>query len=116
MNAAWSAFASFWGKRYARYQNTYADARLEPIKPLVDELAAELTAREAQQDATVPTAYVGYLYERRFGPGAQYPSIVRRKDEHGAQEEIVLNVAEFAAGHHPRVQFMFCYNVQMVVN
>ena len=84
---------------YLDAENAYADARLEPIRPLVDELAAELKAREAQEDSTVPTAYNGYIYERRFGQGAQYPYVVRRKDEHGAQEEIVLNVGELAAGH-----------------
>ena len=84
---------------YLDAENAYANARLEPIRPLIDELAAELKAREAQQDATVPTAYNGYIYERRFSQGAQYPFVVRRKDEHGAQDEIVLNVGELAAGH-----------------
>jgi oligopeptidase B len=84
---------------YLDAENAYANARLEPIRPLIDELAAELKAREAQEDASVPTAYNGYLYERRFSQGAQYPHVVRRKDEHGAQEEIVLNVGELAAGH-----------------
>ena len=84
---------------YLDAENAYANARLEPIRPLIDELAAELKAREAQEDASVPTAYNGYLYERRFSQGAQYPFVVRRKDEHGAQEEIVLNVGELAAGH-----------------
>src|SRR5215469_8392509 len=84
---------------YLDAENAYANARLEPIRPLIDELAAELKAREAQEDASVPAAYNGYLYERRFSQGAQYPYVVRRKDEHGAQEEIVLNVGELAAGH-----------------
>jgi oligopeptidase B len=84
---------------YLDAENAYAEARLEPIRPLVEQLAAELKAREAQEDASVPTAYNGYLYERRFSPGAQYPYIMRRKDEHGAQEEIALNVGELAAGH-----------------
>ncbi len=39
---------------YLDAANTYADARLEPIRPLVDELAAELKARAAQADASVP--------------------------------------------------------------
>ena len=72
---------------------------LSRYRPLIDELAAELKAREAQEDASVPTAYNGYIYERRFSQGAQYPYVVRRKDEHGAQDEIVLNVGELAAGH-----------------
>jgi oligopeptidase B len=84
---------------YLDAENAYANARLEPIRPLIDELAAELKAREAQEDASVPSAFNGYLYERRFSQGAQYPYVVRRKDEHGAQEEIVLNVGELAAGH-----------------
>src|SRR3974377_683831 len=72
-------------------ENTYANARLEPIKPLVDELAAELKAREAQEDASVPPPYNGYVYEHRFSQGAQYPSIMRHRDAPGAQEEIVLD-------------------------
>jgi oligopeptidase B len=84
---------------YLDAENAYANARLEPIKPLVAELAAELKAREAQEDASVPATYNGYRYERRFSQGAQYPSIVRRKDVPGAQEEIVLDVAALAAGH-----------------
>jgi oligopeptidase B len=90
---------------YLNSENAYADTRLEPIKPLVDELAAELRAREAQEDASVPTANNGYVYERRFTQGAQYPYIVRRKDAFGAQEEIVLDVGALAAGHPQQYQF-----------
>jgi oligopeptidase B len=89
---------------YLNAENAYADALLEPIKPLVDELAAELRAREAQEDASVPTAYNDYVYERRFTQGAQYPYIVRRKDAFGAQEEIVLDVGALAAGHPQQYQ------------
>jgi oligopeptidase B len=84
---------------YLNAENAYANARLEPIRTLVEQLAAELKAREAQEDASVPTVFNKYLYERRFSQGAQYPSIVRRKDERGAQDEIVLNVGELAAAH-----------------
>jgi oligopeptidase B len=89
---------------YLNAENVYADAHLKPIKPLVDALAAELKAREAQEDASVPTAYNDYIYERRFTQGAQYPTIVRRKDALGAQEEIVLDVAALAAGHPQQYQ------------
>ena len=63
---------------YLDAENTYANARLEPIKPLVDELAAELKTREAQEDASAPATYNGYVYQHRFSQGAQYPSIVPR--------------------------------------
>ena len=78
---------------YLDAENAYADARLEPIRPLVDELAAELKAREAQEDSTVPTAYNGYIYERRFSQGAQYPYVVRRCLDRvgGAQSQAACN-------------------------
>jgi oligopeptidase B len=63
-----------------------------------------LKAREAQEDASVPTTYNGHVYERRFTQGAQYPYIVRRKDALGAQEEIVLDVGMLAAGHPQQYQ------------
>jgi oligopeptidase B len=89
---------------YLNAENAYADAHLGRIKPLVDELAAELKAREAQADASVPTLYNDYVYERRFTQGAQYPYIVRWKDAVGAQEETVLDVAALAAGHPQQYQ------------
>jgi oligopeptidase B len=89
---------------YLDAENAYADARLELIKPLVDELAAELKAREAQDDASVPAADNGYVYERRFSKGAQYPCIVRRRDAPGAEEEIVLDVGVLAVGYPQQYQ------------
>jgi oligopeptidase B len=84
---------------YLKAENAYADECLEAIKPLVNELAAELKARSAEQDVSVPSANNGYLYERRFAHGAPYPLIVRRKDAPGAQAEIVLDVGALASGH-----------------
>ncbi len=89
---------------YLDAENAYADARLEPIKPLMDELAAELKRRATPEDVSVPTAYNGYLYERRFMQGAQYPLIVRRKDIPGTSQEVVLNVGALAAGRPRQYQ------------
>ena len=90
---------------YLEAENDYADARLAPIKPLVDTLAAELKTREARDDASVPAAYNGYFYERRFTQGAQYPCIVRRREAPEAEEEIVLDVGALAASHPQQYQF-----------
>ena len=65
---------------YLDAENAYAEARLEPIKPLLDEIAVELQARATPEDVSVPTAYNGYFYQRRFTRGSQYPLIVRWKD------------------------------------
>jgi oligopeptidase B len=90
---------------YLQAENAYADARLTAIRPLVDEIAAELKARAAEKDASVPALNNGYVYERRYAHGALYPLIVRRKDVSGTnetddnKEEIVLDVGALAAGH-----------------
>ena len=46
---------------YLDAENAYARARLEPIKPLLDEIATELQARATPEDSSVPTAYNGYF-------------------------------------------------------
>lgn len=83
---------------HLRAENAYADARLSAVGPLVGEIAAELKARAADEDASVPYLDHGYVYERRFARGAQYPLIVRRKDAPGAAEEVVLDVPALASG------------------
>ena len=79
---------------YLNAENAYADALLRPIKPLVDELTAELQARATARDASVPTTCNGYVYQRRFMRGAQYPIVVRWKDiPESSEEELVLTLA-----------------------
>jgi len=86
-------------------ENAYVDALIEPIKPLVDELSAELRARATPDDVSVPAAYNGYLYQRRFVQGSQYPLIVRWKDLAGTSRvENVLNVTALAAGQRQQFQ------------
>ena len=85
---------------YLNAENAYADALLRPIKPLVDELTAELQARATARDASVPTTCNGYVYQRRFMRGAQYPIVVRWKDiPESSEEELVLDVGALAADH-----------------
>ena len=99
-----SLSASRTATSWTHEESKVESARLEPIKPLVDELAAELKVRSAQEDASVPAADNGYLYERRFARGTQYPVIVRRKEAPGAEEELVLDVGALAAGHPHQYQ------------
>ena len=84
---------------YLNAENAYADLILKPTRPLLDGLAAELLARATVRDASVPTTYNGYFYQRRFVRGAQYPTIVRWKDiSENSEEELVLDVGALAAG------------------
>jgi oligopeptidase B len=85
---------------YLNEENAYTDALLKPIRPLLDELTAELQQRTTPADASVPTAYNGYVYQRRFVRGSQYPVIVRWKDiTEDSEEEVILDVGALAAGH-----------------
>ena len=89
---------------YLDAENAYAKVRLKPMKPLLDEIATELQARATPEDKSVPTAYNGYFYQRRFMRGSQYPLIVRWDDPVGtSKEEIVLDVAALAAGQAANV-------------
>jgi oligopeptidase B len=84
---------------YLDAENACAKAQLEPIKPLLDEIATELQARATPEDSSVPTACNGCFYQRRFMRGSQYPVIVRWHDVvDTSQEEIVLDVAALVAG------------------
>jgi oligopeptidase B len=83
---------------YLDAENAYAEARIAPIKPLLEEIAIELQARATPEDRSVPTANNGYLYQRRFVRGSQYPLIVRWADRvETFQEEIVLDVTALAS-------------------
>src|SRR6516225_7491122 len=83
---------------YLNAENAYAKAQLEPIKALLDEIAAELQARATPEDRSVPTADNGYVYQRRFVRGSRYPLIVRWADRvETFQEEIVLDVTALAS-------------------
>lgn len=84
---------------HLRAENAYADSRLAALRPLVNELAAELERRGNDEDASVPFVENGYVYESRYAKGAQYPLVVRRKDAAGAADEVVLDVEARAAGH-----------------
>lgn len=90
---------------YLYAENAYTDKLLEPIKPLVDELVAELKERARPEDVSVPTGYNGYFYERQFVQGSRYPLIARRKDFAATSgEEVVLDVSALAAGQPRQYQ------------
>src|SRR5262245_14345964 len=82
---------------YLAAENTYAASRLGRLKPLVDEISAELRDRFGAADFDVPYLMDGYRYQRRVPAGAPYSVIVRSKGE--GPEEIVLDGNALAAGH-----------------
>jgi oligopeptidase B len=84
---------------YLNAENAYADARLAPLKPLIDAIQAELTARAKVMDLNPPFFDNGYYYQRRFTEGSEYQVIVRHKGTLDAPPEVVLDVTSLAARH-----------------
>ncbi len=86
---------------YLEAENVYADARLARIKPLIDEIYAEMKPRAVDVDVNPPFLDNGYYYQRRFEKGKEYQVVTRRKDVPGAREEVVLDVSALA-GKYPQ--------------
>ncbi|MDO4435908.1 MAG: S9 family peptidase [Cardiobacteriaceae bacterium] len=100
--------------QYLHDENAYADATLAPLKPLQEKLYQEALSRIHEDDSSLPYQSRGFWYYSRMVKGLDYPIYARRKvlgeesaleiDEKNrsndfADEEILLNVNELAAGH-----------------
>lgn len=82
---------------YLAAENAYYEQELQPLRPLADELYAELCARISPSDASVPVQQGEYLYYTRIEPGQQYPLHCRRRGPE-APEELLLDQNALAAG------------------
>src|SRR5687767_174538 len=80
-------------------ENRYTDRVMRHTDSLQERLYQELRGRIKEADLSVPTREDGWLYYSRTEAGAQYPILCRRRDEHDAAEEILLDLNELAAGH-----------------
>jgi oligopeptidase B len=98
---------------YLNAENAYADAVMQPLRPLQSKLYDEIVARIKQDDASVPYRERGWWYYSRFETGKDYPVHARRKDGAGvdatsiqqanagadfAAEQVLLDVNAMAAG------------------
>ncbi|MCA1763584.1 MAG: S9 family peptidase [Cryomorphaceae bacterium] len=82
--------------QYLEDENRYADAKLEDVKELKEELYNEMVARMPQRDDSAPVYFNGYFYYHKYREGEEYPFYYRRK---GEEEELLLNVNELAKPH-----------------
>ncbi|QIL19277.1 S9 family peptidase [Thermomonas sp. HDW16] len=98
---------------YLKAENAYADALLNPLKPVQDTLYDEIVARIKQDDASVPYRDRGWWYYSRFEAGKDYPIHARRKAADGVDalsiqranaaadfkgEDVLFDVNTMAAG------------------
>jgi oligopeptidase B len=84
---------------YLNAENAYAAAVMGPVKPLEDQLFAELRARVKEDDSSVPVLENGYWYYSRYETGKQYPIIARKKGSITSAEEVILDGNQLATGH-----------------
>ena len=84
---------------YLSAENAYHAQHLAPVKPLEDQIYAEIVARLKQDDSTVPYRKNGYWYYIRFEPGREHPIFARREGSLDAHEQIMLDANEHSIGH-----------------
>ena len=84
---------------YLHAENAYHALHQAPLKPLEEDIYAEIIARLKQDDSTVPYLKNGYWYYIRFEPGQEHPIYARRKGDLDAPEHIMLDVNAMAVGH-----------------
>ncbi len=92
-------------RAYLEAENRYAEAVMEPLGPLREQLYEEMLGRLKEEDDSVPLRMGPYLYYQRMVEGKNYPLHCRKplakgapEDEAGA-EEVYLDQNALAQGH-----------------
>lgn len=80
-------------------ENAYREAVMAPLKPLQDQLYAEIIGRIKQEDQSVPVMDNGYYYRIRMESGKEYPIYCRHRESMANPEEIMLDVNQLARSH-----------------
>ena len=83
---------------FLEQENAYTDAVMQPTQELQSQLYAEMISHIKETDVSVPYRYKGYYYYARTEQGAQYPIYCRKHTSLKAEEEIMLDMNQMAAG------------------
>lgn len=83
---------------YLRAENAYTDSVMAPLKEFRENLFAEMKGRIKETDMSVPYLLRGHWYYVRYEEGSEYPIFCRKPGNLDAEEQIILNVNELAAG------------------
>ena len=84
---------------YLNKENEYTRHQLKDTEELQSQLFKEITGRIKPEDQSVPYRLNGYFYYTRYEKGAEHPLFLRRKDEPGAGEEVLLDADQMAKGY-----------------
>ncbi|MFC2158800.1 S9 family peptidase [Acidobacteriota bacterium] len=83
---------------YLTAENKYLDSMMKSTEEFKENLFQEIIGRIEQTDMSVPYKKRGYYYYSRYEEGNEYSVYCRKKGSLEADEEILLNVNEMAAG------------------
>ncbi len=86
-------------KAYLEAENAYADAVMQPTKPLQERLYQEMVGHIKETDLSVPYRFGDYFYYSRTEAGKQYQIYCRKRGSLSAPEEITLDLNQLAQGH-----------------
>ncbi len=84
--------------KHLRAESDYLEEITQHTKPLQEKLFSEMKARIKEDDSTVPAKRGGYFYYERDEQGKQYPIFCRKQGSLEAEEEILLDQNQLAAG------------------
>jgi oligopeptidase B len=84
---------------YLRAEEAYAEAVMEPTKPLRDQLYAEMVGRIKETDSSAPYPDGAWVYYSRTEEGKQYRIHCRRARSGASEpEQVLLDLNALAAG------------------
>jgi oligopeptidase B len=83
---------------YLEAENAYFEAHMAPHQSVIDQIFAELKAREPDEDEGVPYEKNGYRYQWRYKRGAQYCTWYRARAETPDDWKVLLDETVLAEG------------------
>ncbi len=84
---------------YLEAENAYMKAVMRHTEALQQRLFKEMKGRIKETDLSVPVKDGPYYYYRRTFEGKQYWTFCRKKGSLDAEEEVILDANDLAAGH-----------------
>jgi oligopeptidase B len=83
---------------YLDAENAYTDKMIAPMLSMQKILVDEIRSRIKEEDESAPYKRGKYFYYNRYVEGSEYPIYARKKGSLDADEEILLDVNQLAAG------------------
>src|SRR5690606_5471600 len=84
---------------YLERENDYYNKMTAHTDDFKDSLFKEMKSRIKEDESSVPDKYNGYWYYTKYETGKDYPIYLRRKDEQGAQQQVIFDCNAMAEGH-----------------